>query len=224
MSASPSRRERPAKPALTREGIIDTAVRVMSAEGLQRVTMRRLAQELDTGPASLYVYVANTAELHAAILDRLLGQVQLSPRGKEDWRERLIALLGSYEAVLFAHPALAHSALVTRPNGPHYLTLVETLLALMHEGQVPEVQAAWGVDILLQTATASAAEHSARAENASADEEWEKLTRALAGASASQHPHLHAQAANLVSGTPGERHRWSVEMQLNGILATPCPE
>jgi AcrR family transcriptional regulator len=50
-----SRRERPAKPALTREGIVATALEVMRAEGLDRVTMRRLATELDTGAASLYV-------------------------------------------------------------------------------------------------------------------------------------------------------------------------
>ena len=45
----------------------------MRAEGLEHVTMRRLAAELDTGPASLYVYVRNTAELHAAMLEGLLG-------------------------------------------------------------------------------------------------------------------------------------------------------
>ncbi|MFD6620080.1 TetR family transcriptional regulator, partial [Streptomyces albidoflavus] len=53
MPTPQSRRERPAKPALTREGIIDAAVLIMEEEGLQRVTMRRLAQALDTGPASL---------------------------------------------------------------------------------------------------------------------------------------------------------------------------
>ncbi|MFK4274211.1 TetR/AcrR family transcriptional regulator, partial [Streptomyces milbemycinicus] len=68
----PISRERPAKPALSRRWIVDTAVRIMRAEGLGKVTMRRLAQELDTGPSSLYVYVANTAELHAAVLDSLL--------------------------------------------------------------------------------------------------------------------------------------------------------
>jgi AcrR family transcriptional regulator len=54
------------------------------------VTMRRLAQELDTGPASLYVYVANTDELHAAVLDEMLGEVDLDPAdSRGDWGERL---------------------------------------------------------------------------------------------------------------------------------------
>ena len=43
-----SRRERPAKPALSRNGIVATAVALVRSEGLQRVTMRRLARELDT--------------------------------------------------------------------------------------------------------------------------------------------------------------------------------
>lgn len=222
MPTPQSRRERPAKPALTREGIVDTAVSLVEQEGLQRVTMRRLAQALDTGPASLYVYVANTAELHAAILDRLLGRVDVRAARTEegDWRERLDAVLASYGEVLFAYPALAQSALTTRPDGANYLALLEALLALLAEGGVPDLQAAWGVDILLLTATASAAEHSARRQYRTAEQDWTQLRQTLSGAAAEVHPHVHAQAGNLVSGTPAERRRWSVETLLNGILAT----
>src|SRR5450432_2404244 len=119
-----SRRERPAKPALTREGIVAVAVEVMQAEGLERLTMRRLAQELDTGAASLYGYVRNTAELYAAVLDELLGGVDLTPAtASGDWRTRLEQVLNSYTGVLFEHPGLAQSALVTRPSGHCYLNL-----------------------------------------------------------------------------------------------------
>src|ERR1700685_948240 len=113
-----SRRERPAKPALTRAGIVAAALTVMRAEGLDRVTMRRLAAELDPGPASLYVYVRNTAELHAAMLEELLGQIDLSPvAAPGDWRERLIAVLTSYTAILFEHPGLGQSAVGARASG-----------------------------------------------------------------------------------------------------------
>src|SRR5579862_7177702 len=108
-----SRRERPAKPALTRESIVASAIQILRAEGLERVTMRRLAQELDTGAASLYVYVRNTAELHAAMLEELLGQIDLSPVTADgDWRDRLIRVLTEYTVILFGHPGLAQSALV----------------------------------------------------------------------------------------------------------------
>jgi AcrR family transcriptional regulator len=217
-----SRRERPAKPALTYEGIVATAVHLMETEGLQRVTMRRLAQELDTGAASLYVYVANTAELHAAILEELLGAVDLSPAdGEGDWRERLTQLLGSYTHVLFQNPSLAHSALVARPSGPNYLALVEAILALLHEGQVPDAQAAWGVDVLLQVATASAAEHSTRAHSVDAADEHNALVTALREASSDTHPRIAALADDIVSGTPRQRLAWIFHAVINGTRATP---
>ncbi|MFC8448903.1 TetR/AcrR family transcriptional regulator [Kitasatospora sp. NPDC057223] len=215
-----SRRERPAKPALTRGGIVAVAVGIMRAEGLQKVTMRRLAQELDTGPASLYVYVRNTAELHAAILDELLATVERPPAGG-DWRDRLERLLTSYTLMLFEHPGLAQSALVARPSGAHYLNLVEAVLALLDEGGVPSGQAAWGLDLLLQYATATAAEHAGRDGTPRTRGEWDALAAALRGASGRTHPHTASLADELLSGEPAARLSWGFRMLLNGILQTP---
>ncbi|MFJ8752888.1 TetR/AcrR family transcriptional regulator [Streptomyces sp. NPDC102441] len=225
-----SRRERPAKPALTHETIVAAAVRLMAAEGLRRVTMRRLAQELDTGPASLYVYVAGTAELHAAILEELLGEVDLTPadgdgdsegHGDSDWRDRLAQVLLSYTRVLFDHPGLAHSALLARPAGPHYLALVETVLALLHQGGVPDGQAAWGVDVLLQVATATAAEQSGRAGDQDAEDEHNRLVEALRQASSRTHPRIAALGGDLASGTPQQRLAWIFRAVVNGAATTP---
>ncbi|MEU7057265.1 TetR/AcrR family transcriptional regulator C-terminal domain-containing protein [Streptomyces sp. NPDC046197] len=218
-----SRRERPAKPALTREGIVAAAVAVLRAEGLEKVTMRRLAQELDTGPASLYVYVRNTAELHAAVLDELLGTVG-PPSAEGSWRDRLEGLLTAYTAMLFEHPGIARSALTARPSGPHYLNLIETLLVLLAEGGVPPAQAAWGVDLLLQHATATAAEHSGRDASGSVQDEWDALTRALHGASERTHPHIAALAGPLLSGTPEDRLSWGLRTLINGIERTAVPD
>ncbi|WP_055489874.1 TetR/AcrR family transcriptional regulator [Streptomyces sp. TP-A0356] len=219
-----SRRERPAKPALTRDGIVDTAVGLMRTEGLDRVTMRRLAQELDTGPASLYVYVRNTAELHAAVLDRLLGEVDLSPADASgDWRERLIRLLTSYVEVLFEHPALARAALAARPSGENYLELVEAILALLAEGGLTPEQASWGLDLLLQFATASAAEHSTRGETPEAQDDWDALTRALLDASPDRHPQIAALGAVLLAGTGEARLTWGFQVLISGIQAAPEP-
>ena len=198
------------------------AVELMRAEGMQKVTMRRLAQELDTGPASLYVYVRNTAELHAAILDELLGIIEPVP-AEGDWRGRLEKLLTSYTGMLFEHPGLAQSALVARPSGKHYLNLIETLLALLAEGGVPSGQAAWGVDVLLQYATATAAEQATRDLTVNAQDDWDALTRALHGASDRTHPHIATLATELLSGTPQVRLSWGFHLLINGILHTPVP-
>ncbi|WP_018683775.1 TetR/AcrR family transcriptional regulator [Actinokineospora enzanensis] len=217
-----SRRERPAKAALSKDAILDKTVEIMFREGLGKVTMRRLAQELDTGPASLYVYVRNVADLHAALLDELLGRIDDEPAAG-DWRARLEALLVRCTTILFEHPELARSAISTRPSGEHYLTLIERLLTLLDEGGVPPGQAAWGVDMLLQFVTATAAEQSTRDESGRAERDWDELTLALHGVSPDRHPRVAALAPDLISGTPQERLTWGLRAVLNGILHTPVP-
>ncbi|MEU6385812.1 TetR/AcrR family transcriptional regulator C-terminal domain-containing protein [Streptomyces bauhiniae] len=214
-----SRRERPAKPALTREGIVAAALTVLRAEGLRKVTMRRLAQELDTGPASLYVYVRNTHELHAAVLDELLGSLPAVPAGGT-WRERLERVLTSCTAMLLDHPELARSALTARPSGPHYLNLIETLLGLLAEGGVPRERAAWGVDLLLQHATATAAEHAGE----EPADDWRNLIGTLRAVPARTHPHIAGSADILLSGTPEDRLSWAFQTLINGIERTAVPE
>ncbi|RSM74026.1 TetR family transcriptional regulator [Amycolatopsis sp. WAC 01375] len=218
MAPEKSRRERPAKPALTRGGIVAAAVAILREEGLRKVTMRRLAQELDTGAASLYVYVRNTAELHAAILDELLGTIA-PPPPEGDWRDRLEQLLTGYTSTLLEYPGLALSALVARPSGENYLGLVENLLALLAEGDVPPERRAWGIDILLQHATATAAEH---AEQDSPDD-WDALARAVRDADETTHPQIAAHAADLLTGRPEQRMSWGLRVLITGITHTGLP-
>jgi AcrR family transcriptional regulator len=221
-----SRRDRPAKPPLTRDGIVAAAIAVMQAEGLDRVTMRRLAQDLDTGPASLYVYVRNTAELHAAMLDELLGQVDLSPvTAAGDWRDRLVEVLWSYTGILFEQPGLALSVLVTRPSGPAYLSLAEGILALLSAGGVTADRAAWAVDLLLHVATSTAAEQATRKRAVDAQDEEDAVAAALRDAPADTFPHIAALgAAELLSGPGPDRLTWAFRVLISGIRQTARPE
>lgn len=196
----------------------------MREEGLEKVTMRRLAKELDTGPASLYVYVANTAELHAAVLDRLLGEVDLRGEDGIGWRDQLVGVLTSYTSVLFAHPQLARSALVARPSGENYLNLVERILSLLARSGAPRAQVAWGVDKLLQDATATAAEQATHERNPAAKDDWNALTRALHGVDETTHPAIEAHIPDLLTGTGGGRLAWGIDVLVNGITQTPVPD
>lgn len=216
-----SRRERPAKPALSLEGIVGTALEIMRAEGLDRVTMRRLAQELDTGPASLYVYVSNTAELRAYMLDDLLAGLDLNPvTAAGEWRERLVTVLWSYGSALMEYPGLAQSALVTRPAGPGYLRLVDGVLALLAEG-VPADRTAWALDLLLHFVTATATEQGTRSVADDAEQEDSNLREAILGATPETYPQVAALGMDLLSGTGLDRLNWAFDVLLNGIVQTP---
>jgi AcrR family transcriptional regulator len=220
-----SRRERPAKPALTRAGIAATAFRVMQAEGLERVTMRRLASELDTGPASLYVYVRNASELHGALLDLLLADLGYPAAAGpgEDPRDVLVETLVGYTRVLFSYPSLARSVLILRPAGPHYLTLIDALLRLLRACGVPVTQSAWGVDVLLQLATATAAEQGTREESAEAAPEADAQLAALRQADPARYPAIAEAGDELVSGPALDRLRWAFRALITGISEVPVP-
>lgn len=109
------------------------------------------------GHASLYVYVRDTEDVHAQILDALLGAV--ADDGPGGWRERLKALVTGYGEVLRSHPEMARIALSTQPDGPNFMGVVEQILALLREGGADDRAAAWGVDLLLLLPTARAVEH-----------------------------------------------------------------
>lgn len=218
-----SRRERPAKPALTREGIIDAAMRVMQEQGVEKLTMRRIATALDTGPASLYVYVRSTTEIHALLIDRLLTDLDLTWSGRGSWHKRLHRLLVEYVALLARHPGLARSALVTWPQGEHYLDLVELVLRLLVAGGAPAARAGWGVDVLLQQATAMAAEYGTRgqADHAQSAEEFRDF---LLSAPPERHPTLTEVGIEaMFGGERGERRDWAIHALIAGVAATERP-
>jgi len=71
-----STRDRPAKAPLSEEAIVDAALAILKAEGLEAVSMRRVAAALDTGAGSLYVYVDGRDGLLEAMFDRIIAAVK----------------------------------------------------------------------------------------------------------------------------------------------------
>jgi AcrR family transcriptional regulator len=214
MSPEPprSRRDRPAKPALTRQAVIDAALVILRDEGLDKVTMRRVATALDTGHASLYVYVRDTEDLHAQLLDAQLAAIRAGVSGP--WRDRLKTLLISYGEVLSAYPAIARMALSTQPSGPNYAALIEAVLGLLGEGGVSDQTAAWGVQLLLLFPTAIAVEHSSPH-----SKDFSGQSALLASVDAATYPNIARIGDDLLSGDGPARSDWALDVLIDGILA-----
>ena len=97
-----------ARVAISQDLIVETAIRVLDAEGLDAVSMRRVAQELETGAASLYAHVANKKELLDLVFDRIVGEIELpAPGPAETWREQIRELGVTMHATLSAHADVA---------------------------------------------------------------------------------------------------------------------
>jgi AcrR family transcriptional regulator len=213
-----SRRGGPAKKPLGRDAIVTEALRQLTSDGLAGMSLRKVAAALETGPASLYAYVDDLDELHALVLDRALGDVDLGGRAKTGWRKRLRHLLESYAQVLAAAPGLARLAFGTVAVGPNALRITERLLALLEEAGVDLGTAAWAVDLLILYVTAIVAEHVDGVDPAAPEG---AVARAIAGASQRDFPRVHAARALLLSGSPEERFTWAVEVLLRGVLQKP---
>src|SRR4051812_27212624 len=124
----------------SREAIVDTAMKIINPRGLDKVTMRAIAHDLNPGPASIYVHVRSVVQLHGFMLDHLLSTIDLTG-GRGDWRSRIKKLLLDSMAVLLKHPELARSAVTARPTGDGSLHFVDRLLELLEEGGVPPARA-----------------------------------------------------------------------------------
>jgi AcrR family transcriptional regulator len=111
---------RPKQALLTRQRIVDAASLLVDAEGLDALSMRRLATELGVQGPSLYNHFATKAEILDAVADAVTEQVDVSAFGQQDWAEALRRWAKSYHAVLGAHPnvvpVLAHGP-GRRPGG-----------------------------------------------------------------------------------------------------------
>ena len=113
------------------------------------MTMRRLASDLDTGPASLYVYIRNRDELLNALLDRVGGMVEL-----EEPDPGALARAGpppgraAVLRVMEEHRGIARVAVANVPTGESALRLADNLLGLLLAGGVSPRDAAWACDVI----------------------------------------------------------------------------
>lgn len=131
-----SRRNRPAKEALSHELIVKTAYDLLKEEGTSGMSMRKIAKQLDTGPSSLYVYVKNLQELSSYVLDLGLGELHLPELTDDNWKEQLSQTLYGYAMLLIEQPGLAELSLRTIPIGDNAFRLNEYLLAVLQKGGI----------------------------------------------------------------------------------------
>src|SRR3954469_19303024 len=105
---------------LTREAVVERALRVADAEGLEAVTIRRLGQELGVTPMALYWHVKNKEELLDAMGDRLFADLHVDLPDDAPWDSQLRAVVQGLVNVLRVHPTcvdLAFRRIFATPEG-----------------------------------------------------------------------------------------------------------
>lgn len=112
---------------LDKEKLVDAALKLLDAEGIDGLGMRRLAERLGVRAPSLYNHVRGKAELLALVADAICAEVApLDP--EQPWRLQMEDLAQRLRRVLLAHRDGARVLAGTPPLGPHRLRLIEQVL------------------------------------------------------------------------------------------------
>lgn len=122
----------PVLPALSAQKLATTAVGIADAEGLEAITMRRLAADLGVTPMAAYRHVAGKDDVFELMLGLVYGEVDLP--GGDGWRETMQKLANCLRALLLRHPWLTR---LPGPQAVYELTpnrviLAERSLAVLH--------------------------------------------------------------------------------------------
>lgn len=132
-------RRRPRADGITVDRIVDVAVRLVDDEGLSALTVRRIADELGTGSASLYRHVASREELVVLMVDHVIGEVVL-PEATLSGRARIELLAHELRRVLLDHAQLLPALTAAPLLGPNALRGSEVgLIAALDAGYPPDV-------------------------------------------------------------------------------------
>lgn len=129
------------RPALGGERIVSAALELVDDEGADALSMRALAQRLNSGTATLYRHFANRAQLVAQVVDRVFGEVvDDTERSGGTWQESCAAAARDMFATLGRHPGVAQLLLEQVPTGNNAMMLREkSLRAFQDNGFAPDV-------------------------------------------------------------------------------------
>ncbi|MEU8815390.1 TetR/AcrR family transcriptional regulator C-terminal domain-containing protein [Actinoplanes sp. NPDC048796] len=130
LRAEPERPRRP--PPLTRERIVEAAIALLDADGLDGLTMRRLAQRFDVSATALYWHVRTKDDVLDLAVDEIFSEVRL-PAATADWRADVSDLIRGWRDAMLRHPWSV--TLIGRPMlGPNVLARTEFLQATLIRG------------------------------------------------------------------------------------------
>ena len=129
---------------VNRERTLEVALAVADSEGIEAVTMRRLARELGVEAASLYHHVNRKEQIIDGLVDVVAAEIEL-PKPSADWRETVSQRAHHTRAVLLRHPwAVSLMASRTSP-GLATLGLLEAGIRCFREGGFSVLLAAHAV-------------------------------------------------------------------------------
>lgn len=210
------------------EAVVAAATGLADREGLDAISMRRVAEQLGVPAMTLYTYVPGKAELLDLMTDAAYQRLEKADTGGQPWRERLTAVADANRALYLAHPWLSAVSTLRPPLGPGLMAKYEHELAALDGLGLTDVEMDFSLTFLLAfvQANARAAQDARAARTGTDDAQWwadnGPLLERVLDADAYPLAVRVGAAAGAAQGSahdPEHAYRFGLERVLDGLAA-----
>ena len=210
--------------------IVGTATALADREGLEAVTMRRLAQELGVSTMSPYTYIPGKDELIDLMVDAAYQRMPRADTTGQPWRQRLIAIADDNRALYVAHPWASSVSTLRPPLGPGLMAKYEHELAALDGLGLTDLEIDDALTYLLSfvQANARAASDARATQLASAmdDQQWWAASAPLLTRIIDERAYPLAARVGSAAGAahgsaydPDHAYRFGLDRVLDGLAA-----
>ncbi|WP_325049380.1 TetR/AcrR family transcriptional regulator [Saccharopolyspora rhizosphaerae] len=222
--------QRGPRKALSIDQVVDAAIALADAEGLEAVTMRRVAERLGVSTMSMYTYVPGKAELLDLMLDGIYQRMPREPLDDLPWRERVTAVAAQNRELYRHHPWALKVSTSRPPLGPGLIAKYEHELGALLGLGLDDVSVDQSLTLVLdfvQAAARSEAEaKAAQRESATTDEQWWRAHEPVLAEVFDPEEHPNAARIGAAAGaeyqgaySPGHAYEFGLRRILDGLAA-----
>jgi AcrR family transcriptional regulator len=215
---------------LSIDAVVDAATELADAEGLEAMTMRRVAQVLGVVPMTLYTYVPGKAELLDLMLDAAYARMPRTDTSGQPWRQRLAAVAAENRALFEAHPWAAAVSTIRPPLGPGEMGKYEHDLSAFDGLGLDDVTVDDCLTYLLSfvqaCARARADARQTERDSAMDDAQWWAASGPLLARVFDEHAYPTAARVGAAAGAahgstynPGHAYQFGLQRVLDGLAA-----
>ncbi|WP_426228280.1 TetR/AcrR family transcriptional regulator [Pseudarthrobacter sp. DSP2-3-2b1] len=207
---------------LTENEIMEAALELLDEGGVGAASVRGIAARVGVAPNAVYTYFPDKAAVVKAIVEHLLGQVDLAVFSdrKVPWRQRIESLALELRARLTAHPGAVNLMIGGPMNGPRALALNEHLMETLRDAGLGTDEAARASYLLIVYVFGSIALEAAEGTGAHGATEAERISTRLEGFSAipsGAYPLSAGAAAVMATYVSTGQYTWGLHKVLDGI-------
>lgn len=209
--------------SLTAQAVVEEAIKLADAEGLEAVTIRKLAKRLGVTPMAIYWHVRNKDDLLDGVAASIFENAELSVDASASWQEQLRWLLESVVQVLRAHPAVAPLLSTRTVSAEAGLRATELMLDILRRAGFTPAEATQIARHALSTVTNLVVGEPGvvvRGGSGNRQDDWQRIQEHVMDLPPERYPRLVEAATPLTEGIdPDVYFAFGLELLLTGIEA-----